>query len=448
MARGVALWAVLGLALAGCRVAQETARLPVQMVSAVVPGRESVPPDPAALQAELQRYANDFAGRMTAGLDEYAHRTSTREAQDRALKWKVSLTSSALTIATGPNPRANLLDFVTLASLTRSFVEERADDVVPPGAFDPWLHSCRVLETNAWTLAGRILTPNQQHELRTAIEGWRTDNVRAGEAFFARPQEFASDIRQTGEKQGKPGSVFSLVGLDPTAGLDPAVREVTRSRLFAERALFAVQHLPFLLRWQTELLAEQLLRQEQLTNVVASADRLSRAAESASQTAAELPDRVTAEREAILAALEAQEGRLRELAAEVSRTLQAGERMSASLNTTLLTFDALMRRFGVGEAPQHPADTNRPPFNILDYARTAEQIAVMAQQLDTLLKDAGGTLDTPALDQRVASLKALSAQAKADARSVLNHAFLQAAGLVVLVLVCALIYRRFSRGPR
>ena len=39
-----------------------------------------------------------------------------------------------------------------------------------------------------------------------------------------------------------------------TAGLDPAVREVTRTRLFAERAMFTFQHMPFLLRWQTELL--------------------------------------------------------------------------------------------------------------------------------------------------------------------------------------------------
>lgn len=418
------------------------------MVSAVVPGRPSTPPDPAALQAELQRYANDFSGRMSAGLDAYAHSAKTREARERALQLKVSLISSALTIATGPNPQANLLDFVALASLTRSFVEERAGEVVPPGAFEPWLQSCQMLETNAWTLAGRILTPDQQLELRTTIESWRTDNLQVGEAFFARPQEFASLIRQSGEKRGKPGSVFSLMGLDPTAGLDPAVREVTRSRLFAERALFAMQHLPLVLRWQTELLVAQILRQEQLANMVASADRLSRAAESASQTAAELPDRVTAERKAILEALEAQEGRLRDLAAEVSRTLRAGERMSMSLTTTLNTFETLMRRFGVGEAPQHAPDPNRPPFNILDYARTAEQIAVMAQELDRLLKNAGGTLDSPALDQRIASLRELSARAKADARSVLNHAFLLAAGLVVLVFVCAVIYRRLGRSPR
>ena len=89
-------------------------------------------------------------------------------------------------------------------------------------------------------------------------------------------------------------------------------------------------------------------------------------------------------------------------------------------------------------------DPDTAPFNILDYARTAGQIATMAQQLDTLLKDAGGTLDSSALDKRIADLNALSARARADATSVLNHAFLLAGGLIVIALVSALVYRRFA----
>jgi len=219
---------------------------------------------------------------------------------------------------------------------------------------------------------------------------------------------------------------------------------VTRTRLFAERALFALERMPFLVRWQTEVLAEQLLRQEQLTNVIASADRLSRAVESASQTAASLSDRVSAERKAILDAFDTHEGKLKELSAEVGQTLAAGEKMSTSLNTTITTFDALMKRFGVGEPSTTPPDTNSPPFNILDYARTAEQITTMAQQLSALIKDTSGTLDAPALDKRIAQLSALSGEARANAKSVLNHAFLLAAGLLVLAFACALVYRRLG----
>jgi len=71
----------------------------------------------------------------------------------------------------------------------------------------------------------------------------------------------------------------------------------------------------------------------------------------------------------------------------------------------------------------------------------------MAQQLDALLKDANGTLDSPALDKRIAELNAVTARARADAKSVLNHAFLLGAGLILLAFACALTYRRIvSRG--
>jgi hypothetical protein len=431
------------LAGGACKVVRETASLPVKTVAAVVPGTQTKQPDPGVLQTELLRYGDDFFAHTTMGLENYLQRVPTPEARFEALGWRLTLNSSVLGIATGPNPTANLIDFVSLSSLVRGFLEQKAAEVQPPGALDFWLESSRNLETNAWKLAAIALSADQQQELRAAINRAFQRSGRMATGFFRRPSEFVAGIRQQGEKEKVSGSVFSLVGLDPTAGLDPAVREVTRTRLFAERALFAAERLPFLLRWQTELLAEQLLSEEQLTNALASADRLSRAAESASQTAALLPDRLSAERKAILDALDTQEGRLRELSAEVGRTLASGEKMSTSLNTTINSFDALMKRFGVGEPSTAPPDTNSPPFNILDYARTAEQIGVMAQQLDALIKDASGTVAAPALDRRIAELNALSARARADAKSVLNHAFLLLAGLVLLVFVCAAVLRRF-----
>jgi hypothetical protein len=217
------------------------------------------------------------------------------------------------------------------------------------------------------------------------------------------------------------------------SGLDPAVREVTRTRLFAERALFAAQRMPDLLRWQTELLSAQLLRQQQITTALQSAERLSHAAESVSQTAASLPDSISNERRAILDALQTHEGRLGDLSAQVGQTLTAGEKMSTSLNTTLISFDAVMKHF---------SDTNSLPFNILDYAHTAEQVTVMADRLHVLFKD----LDTPAWDKRLTQLDTISDRARDNAKSVLNHAFLLATGFLLLSFVCASLYRRLGRS--
>ena len=70
----------------------------------------------------------------------------------------------------------------------------------------------------------------------------------------------------------------------------------------------------------------------------------------------------------------------------------------------------------------------------------------MARQLDLLIQESGSILDSPALDRRIAELSALSDRARADTKSVLNHAFLLAAGLIALTLAAVLVYRRVGRG--
>ncbi len=437
------------LVLTSCQVVEETVRLPGRAVGI---GSSRAPrQDVAALQAAMQRFADEYFSRTIAALDEYARRVGTPEARTQVLTWKLPMTSAAVGIASGPNPAANLLDLITLAAVTHLLVTDLAAQSEHPAAFQPWLEVSASLQEEAWELANGVFQTGQQQELQAAIHRWWAASPDARSAFFGRPQELGSLIHKAEERSGRPASVFSIVGLDPTAGLDPAVREVTRARLFAERALFTAQRMPFLLRWQTELLTDQILRHSQveraLTNTVQiaeSAERLSHAAETVSILAAQLPDRLSAERLEIMTALEAQEGKLRALMAEVERTLTAGEQLSGSLNTTFITFDALMKRFGVGEPDQNTGHPDAPPFNILDYAHTAEQLTVTAQELTLLLREAGTTLDSPALERRVRDLETVARQVKDDARSLLNHAFLLLAGLVLLTFACAVGYRRWG----
>lgn len=438
---GVVLWS-------GCQTTRDVTRIPVQLVGDLVPGggRGSTVSDPAQVQAEVLRYSDDFCSRMSAAVDDYGRVAGTPEAADQALRWKLNLNTAAIGIAIGPNPMVSLLDFVALARIARAFVEGRVDSGEGGDAYRSWRDAASLLETNAWAMARGVLTKEQQAEYRALLDQWCQDNAGTELRFLERAQPFTSLPTQAREQERRqPGSVFSLVGLDPTAGLDPAVREVTRTRLFAERALHGTMRMPYLLRWQTEVLTQQILRQAPVRETLDSAGRLSRAAESASQTLAQVPDRLTAERKAILEALEAQEGRLRELSLEVGRTLAAGEAMSSSLNTTLETFDTLMKRFGVGEPERGPRDTNAPPFRILDYAQTADEVARAARDLETLLRSANGTLDSPALARHLAEVRSISTQAREDARAVLNHAFLLAIGLVAAIFGGAIAYQRFGR---
>lgn len=441
---------VLALTLTGCTVV----RMPGRAVRAVTPGGRPQTVDLAVLQTSLQRFADEYAERTTAALDAYAQNVNTPAARSQALRWKVSVNSAVITIVTGPNPQVNLLDTLALAMLTRMAFEEIGQkEAVNGPAFEPWLEVSRSLEAHAWDhLAVGVFSAEQLQELRDVLQRWWDANPAGHLSFVARPAETRSLIRQTAETSSRPGSVFSLVGLDPTAGLDPAVREVTRARLTAERALFMAQRMPFLVRWHLELLADDLLAEQRIAELLTTTARLTdsteqigRSVESISTTAAQLPDRITAERQAILEALKAQEGTLRELAGEVSKTLAAGERMSASVNTTLTTFDALMLRFGVGEpAAGRPTASKVEPFRILDYAQTATQLEGASRQLTVLLQTLDQTLDSTNLTELSTQVGQVVKQAQTGSREVVDHTFWRALLLVAAVLAAALIYRWIS----
>ncbi|HKE00399.1 MAG TPA: hypothetical protein VKE69_05270, partial [Planctomycetota bacterium] len=397
-------------------------RLPADAVRAVTPGsRSAAPPDPAALQAGVQHFADELTRETTLVLDQYAKRAGTKQAQRDARRWKLSVCWTTVAIASGPSPTVNLLDLVALVTMTRVVLEQHWTKRESGAVFQPWLEASRRLESDVWRIADGVLADDEKRELGDAISRWQLD-ADDSVTFLSSPPEIDEVFRQCIERAkasgssgaaGGSGGLLTLMGLDPVSGLDPAVREVTRTRLTAERALFAIQRMPVLLRWQVELMTDNV--------------------------ADDLAERVAAERSAIVGALEKNEGPLRELSAEVGRTLAAGERMSTALERTLVTFDGVVKTLSPSEsapgAPKPGADgePKSPPFDIRDYAKTAENLGVAAEKLDVLLKDANGTLASPALDERIR-----------DAKGVITHAFLLGAGLVVLAFACALGYRRLA----
>jgi len=429
---------------AGCKLLHA----PQTVVESVVPGKGTAPPDPLRLQVDLERFTDSFSMQMAQALDDYAQKTGTESARVEALKLKLLSGTAVISIASGPKPAANLLDMVAVASLGRMLAEDRWEKSGHAPAMEQWLATSRVLETTAWQIATNQLKPPFLKELRLSIDQWGRQNPDALGTFIARPQEFTSTVATKRKTQIDLNSVFSLVSLDPTSGLDPAVREITQTRLLAERAMFTVQRMPFLLRLQTELLAYQLTDQPQMrvalsntTLLSASAERISRATESVSQTAAQLPDRISAERQAILSALDQQEGKLKDLGAQVDQALRSGEKMSTSLNTTIGTLDLLMKRFGVGEPSRGgPPDTNSRPFDILDYGQVAERIGAMAQQVNALVNS---------VNQSVPQLDQLSQRASGDAQKVVDHGFRLGLALIAALLfgaVLAGLLYRFAAG--
>ena len=434
---------LLNLGTGGCRLVQTAVDAPGQTIRAVTPGKkEKHPVDPVAVQQTLARFADEFSAKMIVGVEKLRHGTNAIDPAE-VLRWKIALATESCSIASGPNAVANLLDMTVFVTVTRVALEEHWQPKVFGESARPMLESCRNAETEIWRYAGTVLQPQQQAELRQAIEVWHRQNPLPQNVVAARAVGFASQVAEASKADTtKPGSVFNLLMLDPLSGLDPATREIAQTRLFAERALYVTQKMPMLLRWQTELLsvnAVQLPAVQQLvtnsTQIAASVDRFAAVAE-------KLPGQLSTEREEILKALESQEKNLKPLITEVSQTLTAGSQMSTSLNTTLTTFDALMRRFGVGETNHAgPPNTNAEPFRIQDYGQTAVQLEATARQLTELLVTLDQSIGSTNLAKLTAQVGPAVQQAQAGGKQIVDYAFWKGALLVVIGLVAALIYR-------
>jgi hypothetical protein len=132
----------------------------------------------------------------------------------------------------------------------------------------------------------------------------------------------------------------------------------------------------------------------------------------------------------------------------VRQTLTAGTRLSASIDDTLTTFDALMARFGVGETNgAAPPNTNAEPFRIQDYAQTASHLEAAARQLTELLHVFDQTLGSTNLAQLSAQVAPMVQQAQTGGKELVDYALWRAVFFVSFALMAALVYRALVARP-
>jgi hypothetical protein len=420
---------------------------------------------PTMLQAEVMRFADEYGMTIAQAADDFAATVGTPEARHLATRIKLGQATAAIADATGQNPVVNALDLVVLATVSRMVAEDYLLGQVFGEAALPLVQTSRRLETNAWSLVKPVLKPEQLAELRDLIQEWRRQNPNQRNARAVRFREFAAALGKGPQLvTPKPTSVFSLLFLDPMAGLDPTVRAVEETRYVAERAMYYAQRAPILLGWQAEVLALQLADQPAAKQVLTNAERLTKSMETYAKTAEQLPKLVNDQREAAiqqllaglatersntLASLASEEKKMRELLAETRGTLQAGGEMATSVKGAIESLDAFVRYVSPPETNPPTVNTNRRPFDVLDYGTAATQVAGMAKEVNALL--ASVNQSTPQIVQ-------LGEQATADAQRVVHRAFWLGVTLILILLVgsvlAALAYRVLAarlapdaRGP-
>lgn len=394
------------------------------------------------IQLKVMRYADDYGGRMRDPLAELSLQSSSSERRLNIQNWRITQTTAAYTIASGPNPVVNMLDMVVLATLSRMVVEQYWLDA--PGEPRALVDTHRDLERQAWSLAASVLDAAQTAELHWLLDLWRTEHPDARAVSQIRFADFAAIVGRSGTEVHGSGSLFGLIGLDPLGNLDPAVREIEQTRQLAERVIYYLQRAPNLLDMQVERLVYQLAVMPETKQTLASVDRVSLAAQSLGELSADAPAIIARERHAAIVdlttALHSEQDRMRELLVELHGVLKAGAQTSDSVGATVVALDAFVARVRPKdvEAPAAGAAPRRP-FDITDYARTAHELAATAQSMQALLMQ---------LDASSAGVERLAEASTQSLRELVDRAFWRGIVLVAVLafggLFMALGYRYLS----
>jgi hypothetical protein len=440
-ARGGAGLLVLALLAGGCSHLKMSSSPPKAEVNSRTLGGASAlgSVSLSQFQSETMRFADDYATAVAQACDDLGAKAPTDAIRVAALRWKLAQSTAAYTDATGPNPVLNGLDLVVLATVSRMVVEELTAG--PYGDLGlPLLETHRKFETNAWLMTDGVLKPEQQQEMRDMIRKWREQNPHQRYVGAVRFREFATALGEIPKANTfKPNSIFSLLYLDPMAGLDPTARAIEETRELAERMMYYAERSPALLSWQIELLTYKIADQPAAQQLLADADRVSKTAEQLpklandQRTAAiqQLLDGLAAERTNLLASLGAEETKLRELLAETRGTLQTGKEMANSVNAAIQSLDAFIHYVSPPNTNLVTVvDTNSRPFDILDYGTAATQIGTMAKDLGALLA---------AVNQTAPEIARLSRETEAGAARTVDRAFWRGLVLIVMLLVGAVL---------
>jgi hypothetical protein len=397
------------------------------------------------LQLRSMRFADEYVGSIVDPIRHF--QASIDNAADRlaAQNWLLSQATAAYTIASGPSPIVNAIDMVVLATLSRMVIDDAWSSERFGERAAPLRDAYHRLEPLALELAQGALAPDQIAEIQRIIVNWRAQNPHATAIAFVHFRDVAASMGQSTAAGIDPvGGLFSLLGIDPFSSLDPAVREIARTRELAERTIYYAQRVPNLLDMQVERLTFEFTTMPEMKRLFANADSVTDAASTTGRVIGELPALLSREREAAIRqfmdAVTAETSRTRELAVDLRQALEAGTAASNSLTISIRSFDKLMGRFDQPAAATGVAQTPGRPFNITEYTDAAGEIARAAKELQGLI--AGVDRDKPALMQA-------ADRTTAALQGVIEHAYWLLVRLIGILLVgglcVALLYRGIAR---
>lgn len=407
--------------------------------------------DADEVQSELMTFADNANALIADALIEIQSETEDPTVRLNASQMRLSSASSMIATASGPNPLIGAVDMAVQITLERDAVERWGAQMLQSDATE-LNRVYTILEKQAWDTAMKVITPEQQAEAMNIIDRWWTDFPNQKIVSHIRLAELADYRRKPLDSQGSSGgSIFSLLHIDPLAGLDPTVRQVEQARLLGERVMYFAERVHYLVRLQAEVMVFELMTMPEIDRTFDAVEAFGDSAERITVVAESLPDDVnaildeqighlsnelSAEREAAVdqffEKLDASSTELDSTIAELHATIDSATVLAEAVQSTVVSVESLTAR---STSDEPPSGEPRKPIEMAEIQAIAEQTTVAVEQLNTLVGSIEQLLDSPSWDPRMDNLDGAIARVDEAGADLIDHAFRRGLMLIGVLLL-------------
>jgi hypothetical protein len=434
------------MAASGCTLFQGSGN---ERQRRIGPGRVT----PAEVQSEIITFTDNYIATIGPGTERAIMGTDDLAQRARLHSAKLVAVQNALIIASSANPIVALLDMTVLVSLQRRSLQTPESRELLGAESEAMLAGMDRLYADIWRLANAALDERQRAELHAVIDDLGASTT-GNSLIGVRASEFARMRQQSISSGDAPGSLLQLFYLDPLAGLSPASRELLESRLLAERVFFFATRLPNVLNWQTKDLFYQFATSPLTTQTLGYAATASDAAARATVVAEDLPrliaeqrqatveqvfERLEQEREAVFDRLDQENAELNTTLSQLRETIRSGEELLRVAEPTANAANELMRSIERLREPRERTDPAGRPFDITEYAATAEALGEAIERATEALRTFEDVLGSPEWNERNGQIDATLDAMTTRSEAVLNKAFARGVALVAITAVAALL---------
>jgi hypothetical protein len=313
-----------------------------------------------------QGLADSYVTSATQVYDELLATTQQPAIKKWAMSQKVATATASYTNATQENPFVGGIDLVILITLKRMALEEYWVPNLLKDEGTKALAAAKKAEEEAWTMAAKVLSKRQVDDLHEIIDQWIADHPGQYYVGWVRLTDIAADraINPQSPQVKVPGNIFGLLYLDPLAGLDPVTQEIRNYRALTERLTYLFMRMPIVYSWQAQMTFDAMTDTGSTREFVSATSRFADATSRFADAAKGYPDAidktmdksiqnvsgmltrertaaieqadksVTSQREALVAAVDAQHEKVQNLVTVVRATIGDAERSVQTIRAT------------------------------------------------------------------------------------------------------------------